>query len=134
MTGPIEERVKPAAQVARDPDFRYREELMKRRAALLARTRAVERDLERTDAPVSASRNEQAGERSNDDVLCAIGETDAKELAAISLALRRIELGSYGLCTLCGHKIAPERLRVLPHAEYCESCALIEDAKHGAAR
>ncbi len=111
-----------------------KDRLVSRRRELVERGYAVEQDLERVSDPASPDWSERAAQRSNDEVLEAIGEADAVELAAIDAALRRVELGTYGSCTLCGSLIAPERLRALPHVEYCEKCALVTDAQHRAAR
>jgi DnaK suppressor protein len=40
-------------------------------------------------------------------------------LAEIEAALRRIEDGSYGLCSRCGRPIDPERLEAVPYATLC---------------
>jgi RNA polymerase-binding transcription factor DksA len=100
-----------------------RQRLVDRRHELLERVRAVEKDLERESDPTSADWNERASQRSNDEVLSAIGEAGERELQAINLALRRIELGTYGTCARCGKPIAAARLRALPHVDCCEACA-----------
>ncbi len=45
-----------------------------------------------------------------------------QSLADASEALRRIEDGRYGQCTVCGATINPERLEIIPHARTCVSC------------
>lgn len=100
-----------------------RQALVTRRQELLERVRAVEKDLERESDPTSADWNERATQRSNDEVLSAIGHAGARELEAIDLALRRIELGTYGACSRCGKPIAVGRLHALPHVACCEICA-----------
>jgi DnaK suppressor protein len=47
---------------------------------------------------------------------------NAKELSLIEGALRRIEDGSYGICSHCAQPISPRRLQALPWAEYCVDC------------
>ncbi len=37
-------------------------------------------------------------------------------------ALRRIEDGSYGVCTRCGTTISPPRLQFRPESAYCVDC------------
>ena len=37
-------------------------------------------------------------------------------------ALRRIEDGSYGVCTNCGNSISPARLQFRPESAYCVDC------------
>jgi RNA polymerase-binding transcription factor DksA len=53
-----------------------------------------------------------------------LGENSEQVLSEINNALRRIEEGKYGTCTVCGKDIAPERLDVYPWASLC-----IDDAR-----
>ena len=55
---------------------------------------------------------EQAKEQSIADSLRA-------QLAAVDAALRRLEEGSYGHCTVCGSDIPDERLQARPATPYC---------------
>jgi RNA polymerase-binding protein DksA len=48
-------------------------------------------------------------------------------LAAIDVALERIDAGSYGLCARCGEQISPERLEALPWAGKCIECKRLEE-------
>lgn len=50
-------------------------------------------------------------------------ETGRGMLDEIQAALRRIDDGSYGVCTTCGQPIAEERLEALPYASQCVPCA-----------
>lgn len=45
------------------------------------------------------------------------------QLAAVTSALERLEIGRFGLCVNCGKEIAQGRLEALPWAPYCMSCA-----------
>jgi DnaK suppressor protein len=45
------------------------------------------------------------------------------ELARIESALRRLEEGEFGYCSVCGEAIAAGRLGVDPAAECCIRCA-----------
>lgn len=40
----------------------------------------------------------------------------------IDLALRKLDLGTYGICEQCGEPIDPERLEALPWATTCLRC------------
>jgi RNA polymerase-binding protein DksA len=51
-------------------------------------------------------------------------DNEEQLLARIDAALRRIEDGTYGICTNCGRPIPEERLEALPWAELC-----IDDAR-----
>ena len=44
------------------------------------------------------------------------------QLNEVNNALRRIEKGTYGICTNCGKAIMAERLEALPYAELCIEC------------
>ena len=43
-------------------------------------------------------------------------------LYQIDEALKRIETGEYGICLMCGEKIAKQRLKAVPYAQYCIKC------------
>jgi len=49
-------------------------------------------------------------------------ENSEHVLADIDAALKRIEEGTYGICTNCGKPIAVERLEALPWATLCIDC------------
>jgi RNA polymerase-binding protein DksA len=46
-------------------------------------------------------------------------ENSEHVLAEIDAALKRIEDGTFGICTNCGKEIEPERLEFLPYATLC---------------
>jgi RNA polymerase-binding protein DksA len=50
-------------------------------------------------------------------------ENSEHVLAEIDAALKRIEEGTYGICTNRGEQIAEERLEALPWATLCIDCA-----------
>lgn len=45
------------------------------------------------------------------------------ELEQTERALRRLEQHQYGQCEICGQPIAPGRLRIVPAASRCDTCA-----------
>ena len=45
------------------------------------------------------------------------------QLLAIEGALRRLESGEYGCCSVCGEEIDVRRLRVVPTSTRCVTCA-----------
>ena len=67
--------------------------------------------------------HQQVIERFNDDVLNALEFEAEKELAQTERALERLAKDDYGYCQNCGNEISDERLRVLPHTQYCRYCA-----------
>jgi DnaK suppressor protein len=52
-----------------------------------------------------------------------------EQLNDIDQALRRLEKGTYGICTDCGKNIQPERLDIMPTAALCIECQRIQDNK-----
>lgn len=44
------------------------------------------------------------------------------QLSQINKALQRLDQGIYGNCLNCGQEINPERLMLMPAAEYCIRC------------
>jgi DnaK suppressor protein len=46
-------------------------------------------------------------------------ENSEHVLAEIDAALRRIDEGTFGVCTSCGNAIEPDRLQYLPYATLC---------------
>lgn len=56
------------------------------------------------------------------------GLTDAerRELGDIEAALARIAQGEFGRCMQCGGAIGRHRLRAIPEARHCMTCAGVE--------
>ncbi|GFO61435.1 molecular chaperone DnaK [Geomonas silvestris] len=52
----------------------------------------------------------------------AIAEVRRAQLTALEESLRRLEMGTYGVCEGCGERISLERLRVVPFAAFCVAC------------
>jgi len=53
----------------------------------------------------------------------AMLDQTARHAAEISIALSRIDQGTYGTCSSCGGAIAKGRLEARPSAERCIACA-----------
>lgn len=54
-----------------------------------------------------------------------------KRLADVEAALERLDAGTYGICTICGGKIDPERLLALPWTDRCIECQRREERAAG---
>ncbi|PJE80247.1 General stress protein 16O [invertebrate metagenome] len=94
--------------------------LLDRQQELTERIAKIKTDASRKN---SADWSEQAQERQNDEVIDALGNEAQKELNKITVALKRIDYGDYGLCSECGKLIAPERLKAMPYCDRCIRCA-----------
>jgi RNA polymerase-binding protein DksA len=57
------------------------------------------------------------------DMMAATIERERKTLSEIEAALKRISEGDYGVCESCEEPISEARLRALPWARLCISCA-----------
>ena len=66
---------------------------------------------------------EQATQLEGQDALEGIEKQKLKEIQQIRSALQRIADGRYGICAKCGEDIDPKRLKALPTAIFCLSCA-----------
>ncbi len=55
--------------------------------------------------------------------LAALLDETRSTLSAIDAAERRLDAGSYGICTTCGCTISDARLVALPTTEICVGCA-----------
>ena len=69
---------------------------------------------------------ETAQKESIEDILAILDEKGQKEIQAINSALRRMELGKYGACEICGKGIEVEGLEAIPWTSFCIKHARIE--------
>jgi RNA polymerase-binding transcription factor DksA len=106
------------------PDMNKYEDIAKALKARLSELtgRIAEIDSERRK-PLSADLEEQAIDLENQDALEGIENSEIQEIQQIEEALKRIAEGTYGVCTRCGADIDPKRLKALPNATRCISCA-----------
>jgi len=72
-------------------------------------------------------REPEAEERAqNESMSRNLESLEEKELAvviAIDEALRKLQTGSYGVCTRCGESIPEKRLEAIPWTPLCVNCA-----------
>jgi len=106
------------------------------REALLEERRRVEAAIENLHADHPGSMRDETGEDAVYDNHLADTATETYDreldytleensehvLGEIDSALKRIEEGSYGLCSSCGKAIPEERLEALPWATLCIDC------------
>ncbi|MCE9671623.1 TraR/DksA C4-type zinc finger protein [Myxococcus stipitatus] len=55
-----------------------------------------------------------------------LAEADLRELRDIEAALARIDRGAFGRCERCGGAIGRHRLRAVPEARHCITCAALD--------
>jgi DnaK suppressor protein len=59
----------------------------------------------------------------NEPVLERIGSSAAEELGQVEAAIRHLDAGLYGRCSVCRGAIEPARLAAVPYAITCSRCA-----------
>ena len=97
-----------------------KQQLESRLRELRERVGRIQRDLKSARDPDS---EERAVELDNDEVLERLDARGAEEIRAIEGALRRIEAGTYGVCSRCGGEVSARRLAALPYTDLCVECA-----------
>lgn len=97
-----------------------RERLEMQVAALAQRAGRIEGDLRKA---LDRDWTERATQVENDQVLEGLDELTIAELRGLRDAIRRIDAGTYGICTVCGGAIGDARLAALPSSTTCVECA-----------
>lgn len=99
---------------------RLRGHLLEQRATLKQRMDTIH---EHAKDPLERDSEEQAAQLGNLEVVSALEGEAAVELEAIDQALKRLEDGSFGICTRCGEPVGDARLSARPSAAMCVKCA-----------
>jgi RNA polymerase-binding protein DksA len=101
-----------------------RDRLEKKKSELTARLERITANLRRG---LETDSKERAKQLDDSQVVDALGNEAREELDKISLALRRMDAGKYGLCTSCGAAINNKRIEAYPYASECIDCATMEE-------
>jgi DnaK suppressor protein len=106
-----------------DALLRLHKTLLARRAELRKRLGLELQGLANTEnnAP-SGDAADAAFDTSGEEIASQLAELEAKELAQIERALRRLKQGTYGKCEACAAKIPVVRLNALPFSTLCIKC------------
>ena len=64
------------------------------------------------------------------DNIIGLVDSERKILIEINDALNRIENGTYGICQGRGEQIPKQRLKAIPWAQYCVTCATLLEKGH----
>ena len=94
--------------------------LKDRLVELKSRVASIESDLR---APSNPDWEEHAVEAEDDDTKEELEKASLQEIEQIGLALKQIDDDNYGECLTCGEPIAVERLKAVPFATQCITCA-----------
>lgn len=71
----------------------------------------------------NASDDTEASEQSGHQRSEVLSKETEKALERVRKTMKRIEIGTYGVCVICKRMINTDRLRIDPTAEYCIKCA-----------
>lgn len=105
-----------------DALLRLNKTLQTRRAELRKRLGMELADLSRGKANQSGDAADAAFDSSGEEIASQLAELEAKELAQVERALRRLKQGTYGQCESCATKIPIARLNALPYSTLCIKC------------
>jgi RNA polymerase-binding protein DksA len=94
--------------------------LKARLSELTGRVAEIDSELRK---PLPADSEDRATDLESQEALEGIENSEIKEIQQIGEALKRIAKGTYGVCAQCGADIDPKRLKALPNATRCISCA-----------
>jgi RNA polymerase-binding transcription factor len=103
--------------------LRIHKTLAARRHELRKRLGIELEDLAHTKhSSASGDAADAAFDASGEEIASTLAELEAKELAQVERALRRLKGGTYGKCEACGTKIPVARLNALPYSTVCIKC------------
>jgi RNA polymerase-binding protein DksA len=108
---------------ANSPDG-LRDRLENKKSELVDRLERITANLRRG---LETDSKERAKQLEDSEVVDALGNEAREELEKISLALRRMDAGKYGLCSNCGSAIGAKRIEAYPYASECIECATNEE-------
>lgn len=106
----------------RDALLRLHKSLVARRTALRSVLAGELEDLRKSRGNQSGDSADVAFDAGSEEIASQLAEIEARELAQIDRALRRLKQGTYGECEICQVKIPVARLNALPYSTTCIKC------------
>ena len=103
------------------------------RELLFAQRRNILQRIRHSSVHLESGRQagDEGAEIGSDDFIRETGiqimSEDARKLDAISLALRNMEAGIYGICQDCSKQIGDARLKAKPYARFCIECKSVRE-------
>ncbi len=97
---------------------RLRNQLLLKRKEIFDQVRGLESGLQDLQEP-QVEMEEQAQKAERADLFNQLGSRERGEIEALELALRKMEVGKYGLCEECGQSIPLKRLQAIPWTRLC---------------
>jgi len=100
----------------------FKKELEEKQKKILENLKNREKELNNNTSCDLKDEGDHAFFAANNSTNNAIFQEQHKMLNQINRSLKRIDLGTYGICNLCEETINIERLKVTLFAEQCISC------------
>jgi RNA polymerase-binding transcription factor len=117
----LQMELKPGSKAEIDKQIKkIREELLSMKADALKRIQ-TKKDVDMPEAEVGDP-IDQASQSLDKELLFEINDSTQKTLEQIESALRKIEIGTFGVCESCRATIPLKRLQAIPFARYCVHC------------
>jgi DnaK suppressor protein len=101
-----------------------RDRLEEKKSELSARLERITANVRRG---LETDSKERALQLEDSEVVDALGNEAREELEKISMALRRMDAGTYGTCSNCGSVIGTKRIEAYLYASECIECATMEE-------
>src|SRR6266545_2446360 len=111
--------------------LRLHKTLLARRSELRKRLGIELADLSRGKSSQTGDAADAAFDASGEEMASQLAELEAKELAQVERALKRLKQGTYGQCESCGSKILIARLNALPYSTLCIKCQRDQESDSG---
>lgn len=99
---------------------KLRKKLENRLTELETEAKTIDSELR---VPGDQDTEERAIELETEEVLEGLGNAAVAEIEQIRNALNRMDMGTYGICLVCGDDIDDRRLDAVPHTPRCINCA-----------
>lgn len=113
----------------------FKEQLLAQRSSLLSQLATLRGGaISRTEASAAhfgQAEDPRAQLANEKELEFALDARESAELDAVEAALKRIDDGSYGICTDCGAEIPAARLHAAPETPRCVSCQQKFEQSHG---
>ncbi len=111
----------PRVELTRQLRTALHDQLLRERKAVVSLFR---HDLEAGKSPDEGTEDlvDVANRAYSQELVLALSETERDLVRDIDAALRRFELGTFGVCEYCSQPIGEPRLKAVPWARYCIGC------------
>jgi RNA polymerase-binding protein DksA len=101
----------------------HRETLEAELQVLLRRHSKIEDHLRNANDELPQDWSDRATATENDEVLEALDDRTRSRIAALRVALSRMDDPDWGICVRCGATIPEKRLEAVPTTTLCVNCA-----------